>query len=182
MYRDVLPVAKSFYRLSMVFPTLRLGYLLGYFSGQITKAIVNSVRLGVLDAADFCVRLDNDMMVGVFIFAVITSVYLDARRGGFDVSALRYEDLVARPLDMCRAILEFCRLPVSLAEPAVKAFDVDSQENTMIKMSVIGRFTEPQLTPQKKAKLNELFELLLKFGLPRIGEPCVVEGTLFCSQ
>jgi len=179
MYRDVLPVAKSFYRLSMVFPALRLFYLLGYFSDQITKAIVDSVGLGLLDAADVCVRLDNDMMIGVLVFALITSVYLDARRGGFDVSALRYEDLVARPLDMCRAILEFCRLPVSLAEPAVKAFDVDSQENTMIKKSVLGRFTEPQLTPQKKAKLNEL---LLKFGLPRIGEPCVVEGTLFCSQ
>jgi len=179
MYRDVLPVAKSFYRLSMVFPALRLGYLLGYFSGQTAKAFVDSVGVGVLDAADFCVRLDNDMMVGVFIFAVITSVYLDARQRGFDVSALRYEDLVARPLDMCRAILEFCRLPVTLAEPAVKAFDVDSQENTMLKKSVIGRFTEPQLTPQKKAKLNEL---LLKFGLPLIGEPCVVEGTLFCSQ
>ena len=176
MYRDVVPVAKSMYRLSMVVPTLRLCYLLGYFSGQITKAIVNSV--GAV-GADYCVRLDNDLMSGVIGCAIVTSVYVDLRRRGFDVSALRYEDLVARPLDMCRVLLEFCRLPLSLAELAVKAFDEDSQRNSIAAKSILGRFKEPQMTPQKKAKLNEV---LKKFGLPLIDEPCVLEGTLTCSQ
>jgi len=176
MFRDPVPVAKSVYRLSMVVPTLRLCYLLGYFSGRITKAIVRSV--GVVDS-DYCVRLDNDMTAGVVLYAVVTSIYLEMRRRGFDVSAVRYEDLVERPLDMCRVLMEFCGLPVSLAELAVKAFDVDSQRNTMGADSVLGRFKQPQLTPEKKAKLDEL---LKKFGLPLIGEPGIVEGFLSCSR
>ena len=96
-----------------------------------------------------------------------TSKYIEMRRRGFDISALRYEDLVARPLDMCRVILEFCHLPVSLVELAVKAFDRDSQKDSEVSKSVLERFKEPQLTPQKKEKLNEL---LKKNGLPLIGD------------
>ena len=175
MYRDVVAVAKSVYRLSMVLPTLRLACLLGSFSGHMMKMIVESRGA---DGSDFCVRLDNDLTCGVLLYAVTTSLYLSMRRRGFDVSALRYEDLVARPLDMCRVILEFCHLPVSLAELAVKAFDVDSQRNSISAKSVLERFKEPQLTPEKKAKLNEL---LKKYGLPLIGEPNIMEGTLSFS-
>jgi len=78
---------------------------------------------------------------------------------------------------MCRVILEFCHLPVSLAEQAVKAFDVDSQRNSILAKSVIGHFKEPQLTPQTKSKLNKL---LKKHGIPLIGEAGIIEGTLSC--
>jgi len=175
MYRDIVTVAKSSYRLTMVLPSLRLGYILGSLSGQMSKIIVDSIGA---DGSDFCVRLDNNLTGAVVLYAVITASYLDMRRRGFDVSALRYEDLVARPLDMCRVILEYCHLPVSLAELAVKAFDVDSQRNSVLAKSVMGRFKEPQLTPDIKTKLNEL---LKKYGLPLIGEPGVIEGTLSCS-
>ena len=139
-----------------------------------TKVIIDSMGFC---GADFCVRLDNDLTFGVLMYAVTTSSYLDLRRRGFDVSALRYEDLVARPLDMCRVILEYCHLPVSLAEKAVKAFDHDSQENSVLAKSLVGNFKEPQLTPQRKMKLNEL---LKKHGIPLIGKPGIVEGTLSC--
>jgi len=175
MYRDVLAIAKSLYRLSMVWPSLRLEYFLGYFSGHLTRIVIDSMGF---DGSDFQVRLDNELTVGILLHAVTTGSYLDLRRRGFDVSALRYEDLVARPLDMCRVILEYCHFPVSLAEQAVKAFDVDSQSNSPLAKSVIGRFKEPQLTSQTKTKLNKL---LKKYGMPLIGEPGIVEGTLSCS-
>jgi len=174
MYRDIMPAAKSFYRLSIVLPSIRLAMLLGYFSGHMTKALSDSMGFS---GSDFCVRLDNDLTLGVLQCAVTTSSYLDLRRRGFHVSAVRYEDLVARPLDMCRVILEFCHLPVSLAEKAVKAFDVDSQKNSVVSKSLIGDFKEPRLTPQTKLKLNEL---LKQYGMPLIDEPCIIEGTLSC--
>ena len=174
MYRDIVTVAKSMYRISMALPSLRLAMLLGYFSGRINKVVGDSVGF---PGASFCVRLDNDLTLGVLWYAVTISSYLDLRRRGCDVSALRYEDLVARPLDMCRVILEYCHLPVSLAEKAVKAFDHDSQGNSVLAKSLIGNFKEPQLTPQRKMKLNEL---LKKHGMPLIDEPDIVEGTLSC--
>jgi len=172
MYRDVVKVAKSIYRVTMVFPSTRLALLLGYLSGYMTKAIMDSMGY---DGSDFCARLDNDLTFGVLLYAVAISSYLDLRRRGLDVSALRYEDLVARPLDMCRVILEFCHLPVSLAEKAVKAFDSDAQKNSVIAHSLVGNFKEPQLTAQRKVKLNEL---LKKFGMGLSDEPVIIEGTL----
>ena len=125
--------------------------------------------------SNYRVRLDNDLLLGALVYAASISTYLDMRRRGFDISAVRYEDLVARPLDMCRVILEFCRLPVSLAELAVKAFDVDSQNISAVARSKIGHFKEPQLTRHTRAKLNDL---LTQFGTPLIGEPGVIDGTL----
>jgi len=132
------------------------------------------------DGSDFRLRLNDDLLLGILVFKLTTSSYLDVHRRGFDVSALRYEDLVARPLDMCRVVLEFCHLPASLAELAVRAFDVDSQRNSILAISAIGPglFKEPQLTPQTKTKLNEL---LKKYNMPLIGEPTIIDGTLSCS-
>jgi len=173
MYRDVLPVAKSVYRLMISDSLSHLFLIVGRLSvpmASMISGILGAVCSGVP-------RLDSDLTFGVLLWAAATKAYLDARRRGLDISALRYEDLVARPLDMCRVILEYCRLPVSLAELAVKALDVDSQRNTVIAKSKIGQCKEPQLTPQTKAKLNEL---LKSYGVPLIGEPGIVEGTLTC--
>ena len=178
MFVHVVAVAKSYYRLSMVIPILRLRSLLGSYPTQTTKVIANWMGMVGMVGSDFSESQNNDLAYGVLIHAEAISVYLDASRRGFDVSAVRYEDLVARPLDMCRVILEFCHLPVSLAELAVKAMCRDSQRNSRISKSSIGHVKDPVLTPEKKANLNEL---LKKYGLPLIGEPNVVEGTLSCS-
>jgi len=175
MYRGIVETAKSTYRLTMVLPSVRLVYLLGKLHGQLTKIMIDTMGF---DGSDFCERVDNGLMLGVFLSAMTTTSYLNMRQRGFDVRALSYEELVARPLDMCRVILEFCNLPVSLAELAVRAFDVDSQRNCVQAKSVIGHFKEPQMTPQIQAKLNSLLE---RFGLPLIGEPGIIEGSLTCS-
>jgi len=174
MYRDVVATAKSYYRMSMTRPFFRLIMLLGYFSGNMTKMIVDASGF---NGSEYRVRIDDDLTFGVLMSGMFRSGYLDLRRRGFDVSAVRYEDLVARPLDMCRVVLEFCHLPVSLAELAVKAFDVDSQRKSTMAKSVIGHFKGPELTPQRRNKLNVL---LKKFGVPLIGEPQIMEGTLSC--
>jgi len=175
MYRDVEKVAKSTYRATLVEPS-------AYIFRQVGKLFprVNRVILDVMgySGADLCVRLDGDLALGVLLSAVVTSVYLDARRRGFDTRAVRYEDLVARPLDMCRVILEFCRLPVSLAERAVNAFEVDSQRNSFLARSIIGRIKDPEMTPDAKVKLNEM---LKTFNMPPIGEPNIIEGTFTCT-
>ena len=73
----------------------------------------------------------------------------------------------------------FCGLPVSLAELGVKAFEVDSQRNSILAKSRLRRIKDPQLTLEMKAQLNEL---LNKYGLPQIDEQAVIEGTLSYSD
>ena len=176
MYRDFIPTAKSVYRISMVQPSLRFVYLLGQLSGHLNRKMFNSLGF---DAGDTpAVRLDNSFTAGVALSAAIINAYLDMRRGGLDIRAVRYEDLVARPLDMCRAILELCHLPASLAELAVKALEEDAHKNSRIAKSVVGGFKEPQLTPDTKAQLNDV---LKQFKMPLIGEQIIVDGLLTCS-
>jgi len=176
MYRDVVTVAKSLFRYSMVHPSVHLLYMINRLSSRVSKMMVDSQ--GFHGTRFLRIRLDNDLTLGVFMSAIATRHYLDARRRGLDVSAVRYEDLVARPLDMCRVIMEFCHLPVSLAELAITAFDVDSQRNSIGAQAIIGHFREPQLTTHTKAQLNDL---LKQFEVPLIGEPDIIEGTLTCS-
>jgi len=176
MYRDIISVAKSRYRISMVEPAYRILYLLGRLSGRLARVMFN---FNGFNSFDTCVQLDNDLMVGVLLWALSTATYLDMRRRGVDVRAVRYEDLIACPLDVCRALLKFCHLPLSLAEQGVKAFDVDSQINSVVANSVLENFKDPELTPGRRAKLNEL---LKQFGVPLIGGEAIIEGTLTCSQ
>jgi len=177
IYRDVEKVAKSTSRTCLVVPSGYLVMKLLRLSSWLTKKMMDSMGLNG-SHFDMDVPVKSDFAFGVLLSAVLMSFYLDSRRRGLDISAVCYEDLVARPLDMCRVILEFCHLPVSLAELAVKAFDIDSQRSSILAKSVVGHFREPEMTPQIKAKLNEL---LKKNGLPLIGKPGIIEGTLTCS-
>jgi len=170
MYRDVAAVAKSICRFALVVPSWQLAYVLGCTTDHRMTVLMDSMGY---DGSDF--RLIH----GVLMYAVATTGYLDLRRRGLNVSALRYEDLIARPLDMCRVVLEFCHLPASLVQLAVRAFDVDSQRNSVLAKSVIGRFKEPEMTSQTKTQLNKL---LKQYGMQLIGEPPrIIDGTLSCT-
>jgi len=98
MYRDIISVAKSRYRISMVEPAYRILYLLGRLSGRLARVMFN---FNGFNSFDTCLQLDNDLMVGVLLWALSTATYLDMRRRGVDVRAVRYEDLIACPLDVC---------------------------------------------------------------------------------
>jgi len=174
MYRDIVAVAKSSYRMFLVQPSLRLAYVLGHISANVVKTAVESLGF---DGSNWRVRVNDGLMPGVLTAALKMTSYLDLRRRGFDISAVRYEDLVARPLDMCRVLLDFCHLPQSLAELAIIAFDVDAHRNAPVANSIIGHFKEPELTPQAKEKLNEM---LKKYRIPLIGETDNLDGTLSC--
>jgi hypothetical protein len=97
------------------------------------------------------------------------------RRKGFNMSAVRYEDLVARPLETCRQLMEFCGLPVTLAEFGVRGLECDSQRNSPVAKSIIGQLKEPDLTPESEESLNRL---LKQFGLPPIGHELILDGTI----
>ena len=175
MYRDVEKVAKSCSRTVQVAPSIYVVSKITGLSTWLSKKMLDA--MGV-NGSDFCELASSGLMIGTVLSVMPTSVYLDARRRGLDISAVRFEDLIARPLDMCRVVLEFCQLPVSLAERAVRGFELDSQRNSVLAQSVVGHLKEAEITAQTKAKLNEL---LKKYEMPLIGEPEIIEGTLTCS-
>lgn len=172
MYRDVVVMAKSLFRTSYEWPSLCLTYSLGSLSGRLTAKMMDSIGF---QGDDYNYKLDNGLSFGVLVSAVTMKSYLDLRRQGVPASALRYEDLVAQPLDICRRLMEVCGLPVNLAELAVKALEKDSQRNTPLAKEFLSKLPEPKLTEEAKTSLNVM---LKNFGLPLIGESGILEGTL----
>jgi hypothetical protein len=120
-------------------------------------------------------RIVHDLTFPLIVAAVGFSSYNKLWPQNRDMRAVSYEELVSRPVDVCRAILEFCGLPGTLTERAVKGLEVDSQRNSVLAKSVIAAFKEPQLTEQDKDMLNEI---LSRLGLPLIGQDIVIEGRL----
>ena len=63
-----------------------------------------------------------------YLWALVTvKAYLEFRRRCFDISAIRYEDLVTRPREICRRSMEACGLPVSFANSINQCMQNDSQ-------------------------------------------------------
>jgi hypothetical protein len=192
MYRNPVPIAKSLYRLSFSLPTLRLLFLLRKFTVAVPRPMCKAIGF---ERGDYRLQLDysDDLALGIAMYAVSMKAYLDMRRrwlcngtkgtacSAAPVNAVRYEDLVAKPVDMCRAILDYCGLPVSLAELAVSRLDVDSQRNSPLAKSLTvggGCFTEPELTTKSEESFNRQLKQL---GLPLIDEEQLVDGTLTVS-
>ena len=171
-YRDATDVGKSLYRLSCAMPSVRLAQLLGRLSPSMCAAVVDWIGYG---GTDFHVLIDNDLTFGVTCVLAAMKAYVEFRRQGFGIKAVRYEDLVARPLETCQLLMEACGLPVSLAQDIVTGMQADSQQKTALSRAALGQFQDPEVTSKVTESLNKL---AAKFGLPPVNEECILEGTL----
>jgi len=172
VYRDVAKVALSYFRLSRVSPTSRSIQLFGRLSESMSARMF--ARCGEIHS-DFHVRIENQLTYGAVCALVSMKAYLDFRRRGFDISAIRYEDLVARPHEICRRAMEACGLPVYFADSIDQCMQEDSQKGTVVSKSALSRFRDPEVTPEIKDSLDRL---AAKYGLPPVSEECILEGTL----
>jgi len=176
MYRDTLATVKSIYRLQFPLPSLLLVDGFGRLSGKLTEKMINQIGW---PGKEYNIRLENDLALGTLSTAIIMKVYLDLRRRGFPIKAVRYEELIGKPLETCRCLMEYCGLPVDLAEWAVRGLKVDSQRNSPVAQHIIGHIPVPKLTDKSKASLNRI---LAKFEVPLIDEDCILEGTMMVND
>jgi Sulfotransferase family len=177
MYRDIAKNSASLYRIAHALPSLWLAYKLSRLSGAFTESVANSMGLA---GRDYRYRLEDDLQLGVVLNCVLMKLYLELRQSDdIEVVGVRYEDLVGDPEESIRRIIEYCHLPLELVTPGLDGLKVDSQRNSLISKSAIGFLPEPPLTPESIARANQM---LGKFGLPLIGEPCLLEGTITCGK
>lgn len=172
MYRDTLKLAQSCYRVSLYLPSLYLMFILGKYSAVMSKICFDSIGFA---GEDYRVKLYDNLTFGVLMMVRTATPYLELYRKGFKIAAVRYEDVVADPLTVCQRLLKFCGLPESLAEKGIESIKFDSQVNTPVSQDLSRRHGDPVLTPASKQAANQL---LVKYGLPEIGEECFLEGTI----
>jgi len=168
LYRNVIDVAKSTDRLSYVLPTT-----LWYMQLWYPRAMNDWMGHGGADFIDVYF-LDNLTYSAVRALATMKP-YVDFRRQGFDISAIRYEDLIARPFEICQRLMEACGLPASLAQKAIRGMQEDSQKDTEAARNVLRNFPVAEVTPEIIESMNGF---AAKYGLPPVNEECILEGTL----
>lgn len=101
--------------------------------------------------------------------------YLSLFRQDIPMCALRYEDLVANPQEMLKAIFQYCDLPISEVSNACRAFEDDSQVGSKVPRD------NTRKTDIKKQDILEIREHVRKFlkTHPEIQSPdFIVPGTL----
>ena len=123
VYRNVVPMAQSAYRASCMLPSLGLTYILGKHSARLTEMAVNMIGF---PGMDYRFRLYDNLTFGVLLLIRTALPYLELRRRGFPVVAVRYEDIVADPEYVFRRLLEFCGIPASLATAGLDTMKIDS--------------------------------------------------------
>ena len=136
MYRNVIKVAQSLYRISREVPTLMMTNTLGKLSPVLTEKCFDYV--GYL-GKDFRYKFWDDLSMGVMMATVNCKLYLEFRRNGLEVSAVRYEDIMKDKHFAARAILKFCDLPISLEQDFLHGLEFDSQRNSVISQEGAGK-------------------------------------------
>ena len=173
MYRDVTKMCQSLATSAEVMPTVKLVLLLGTISGTGFKFAV--AQMGVTNA-DFNMKLsDHPYGVGIILYGVTCSRYLEMRKDGTNIAGIRYEDLAEDPEYFMTQVLKFCNMPTSLTEEALKATAKDAQENSQLSMSNLKTLKKNyKVTPEIAAFRKEYLEAK---GLPTEPAP-VLSGTI----
>jgi len=120
-------------------------------------------------------KLEDDIDFGMVVWLAACREYINLRRSGFSIDAIRYEDLIDDPRNAAIAILEFCNLPVTLVDSALRGLEVDSQRNSPISKVILGRHSDCPMTESARRRFNVL---LKKNKLPPVEGDGVLEGTI----
>jgi len=172
MYREGLKVAQSLARTATQMPLLALTFVFTKMHPRLAEMGVEAMGL---PAKEFKVQLPSPLAFCVFVWAMICRKYLDLRNSGIKIDAVKYEDLVKHPLESTKAIFEYCNLPEELAEKAIKALSKDSQRHSPLSMKNMSKAKTEEMEGQEKVTAHTICD---QMGLPRIPEPCNLDGTL----
>ncbi|KAK2144513.1 hypothetical protein LSH36_749g00002 [Paralvinella palmiformis] len=175
IYRDVLPVCKSMYKIWKELPMGRLNIILCKFAPWIYLPALNFSRYydPVLPEERF--RVIPGYGQGCLLWANVIGMYRRFRRSGIDIAAVKYEDLVQDKELAVRRLFQYNGISLTLVEPALRAFESDSQANSLISMEVLKKTKLPPFTDDMKTETNKI---CVHYELPKIGESCVLEGTI----
>ena len=173
MYREGLKVAHSLVRVSTQVPLLALLLIATEIHPRLTEMTVEAMGLPANE--DFNIKLPSPLIFCFYLWAGICRKYLGLRANGYEIDAVKYEDLVKHPLEATKVIFKYCNLPEELAEKAINALNKDSQRHSPLSKKNIPSAKTLQLTQEEKVTADAVCD---QFGIPNIQEPCNLEGTI----
>ena len=178
MYRDGLPMVKSVSRLVQQEPIARVVNAILQLFPSLNKfalAISGSSNDNIPEAASNI----SPFASTVYAWASLCDSYNSLRRKGMPIAAIKYEDLIQNPAKSLEIIFRHCGLDIASVSNALKAFEQDSQRNSILSRTSLSKHTAGELTDEDKVRTDAICD---HYGLPRIPEPCVLDATITHSE
>lgn len=110
---------------------------------------------------------------GIYLLEWLSKVnsYLELKKYNSDIIALRYEDLIANPREMIRAIFDYCGISNEEIESACKAIRLDAHSGTNL-----ARNPMPRYKLDKKDRMG--IDIAIKRYTEFSGSDVVLPGTI----
>lgn len=175
MYRDGVKVAQSLARAIEGGCTLaNVAFLLGRVHVSITRALIEHMGY---DTTQCNINSKDPFAWTFYLWAYTVRKYLDWRKNGMDIAAVRYEDLQNCPAQVIRNLLEHLDLPREWKIPCLQGLSVDSQRHSEISRQALNKIP----MPKPSAAVNKLLiDMCSQMDLPSPYRPCILEGTISC--
>lgn len=167
MYREGLEMAQSSSRMHCEDLLLSLMAQVMWLLPKRLKPWSTVLRIYDADLPENLETMCSNLLsYNVTLWAMLCRIYRRQRQQGLQMSAIKYAHLVANPRRNVQKIFEHCGLD---------ALDQDSQTNCIFSRQSLGKHSTPQLTPDTKVITDDVCDY---FGMPRIPQPCLLEGTI----
>jgi hypothetical protein len=154
LYREALSWANSFYRMMRKYgiPPVLTGDRRTFCWGVVAPGQDPARIKDLLDLEAEEVPLEDALAPG---WAFNMEDYLQHLQAGVPYLALRYDELTANPQGSLERLFRHCRLPLQAVEPALAAFEQDSQAGTWNARDV-------QVESLSEAQIAKLADLLAR--------------------
>ena len=173
-YRNAKNAAISLEKLTHKSPLVKIFYLLSNMSGDaVGKVYLKLARLGSPNVP----RCQHPLEYGIHRWITSLKQYeqLHNELGSSVIAAIRYEDIIKNPKYFISEVFKFCNLSQSLVQPALRAMNSDSQENSCLCKKELDKYASYEFTPQLVAKCSKLCQ---NAGLPALTEHYFVSGLI----
>ena len=178
MYREGLDVAVSLAKISYRLPVLRLMFTLGRIHKVFTRGFYEAVT--GMPAKDLSYRIKHQVLFTLIVWVTMCRKYLDLRQEGCPISAVKYEDLVNDPAYTMQQLFNYCDLPETYIEKAVRGMDRDSQRYSTLSRHNLRKYAPGICLPSDMLADAQAFCKLK--GIPPVPDTCNLEGTISNRQ
>ena len=174
MYRDVVKVAQSWYRIVPFIPLYQAALIVGYVSSNLKDKIMDQCFIpNEWQGLVFKTPLDQ----GVILWCASMKYYLECKRFNSQLCCITYEDLMVNPIGLMKNIMRHIGLPEKFALSIYDAMGIHSQKISSLANQIHNK--APSLTLARKERINNLLSL---YGLPKLGERLIVPGIVGLDQ
>ena len=163
LYREGLAVARSVAKCADGVLSIAILQVVGRWSGAITKKLVEGMGL---HSENFQIKLESDLHWGTIMWAAAIRQYLDFRKQGINIVAVRFEDLLKDSKCAFRKIFEYCGLPFD-AKALEVGMSKDSQRGSPISHECLKYYKPDEYTGKVKVLAERICD---QFDVPRFGE------------